>query len=234
VLSDLASTPTRPFCLKCRKAQATCYCSLIRPFEAGVRFVILMHPREARNSIGTGRMLHRSVTDSVLIEGHDFTHDTRVNALIADPANHAAVLYPGRHSLNLSICTPAEASDFTPPGKRLTLFVIDGTWDLARGMINRSSNLKALPQIRFTPETASAYEIRQQPEAHCLSTLESVHWMIERFARLGIQGLPAEGAHHALVSVFRRMVKQQQDYEARSSGRTDGPRLRSPKPQEAP
>jgi DTW domain-containing protein YfiP len=217
----------RDFCFRCRKAKITCYCSRIREFETDPRFVILVHPRELRNSVGTGRMLHLSVTNSLLIDGHDFTQDPRVHALIADPRLHCVVLYPGRDSLNLSECTREEAFSFTPPGKKLVIFVIDGTWDLARGMINRSANLRALPQLRFTPETRSAYEIRQQPRDYCLSTLESVHWMIERFDRLGLYPAPADDAHHGLIRTFRFMVEQQIEYAGQNLRRTEGMRERA-------
>lgn len=214
----------REFCLRCRKAKITCYCDRLRPFSSDPQFVILLHPREARNSVGTGRMLHLSLLNSILIQGHDFSRNEQVNALISNPENHAAVLYPGQRSLNLSSCSTAEAASFTPMDKKLVIFVIDGTWDLARGMINRSANLKALPQLRFTPEKRSAYQIRQQPKAHCLSTLESVHWMISRFAVLGLYPAPPGNVHDSLIEVFQSMVGQQLAFGEKGTTRTDGPR----------
>lgn len=224
----------REFCLNCRKARITCYCALLRPFESEPRFVILAHPRELRNSVGTGRMLHLSLRNSLLIDGHDFTNDERVNGLLRDPRLHCGLLYPGPRSLDLSRCTAGEAQAFTPPGKRLVLFIVDGTWDLARGMINRSTNLRSMPQLRFTPENRSAYEIRQQPRDYCLSTLETAHWIIERFAELGISDRPADRVHDGLLGVFRFMVGQQIDFAARNpGGRTEGkrrPQLRAKVP----
>lgn len=224
----------REFCLTCRKAKVTCYCARLSPFESDPRFVILVHPRESRNSVGTGRMLHLSIRNSLLIEGHDLSRDDRVNGLLKDPSLHCALLYPGARSLDLNQCSPDEARAFTPPAKRLVLFIVDGTWDQARGMINRSANLSALPQLRFTPENRSAYEIRQQPRDYCLSTLETAHWIIERFAKLGICSRPPGNAHDGLLEVFRFMVGQQIDYAARNPGqRTEGIRL-PPVPAPAP
>lgn len=219
----------RELCLRCRKARVTCYCARLRPFESEPRFVILAHPRELRNSVGTGRMLHLSLRNSLLIDGHDFTHDERVNRLLEDPRLHCGLLYPGPRSLDLSRCSDDEARAFTPPDKQLVLFIVDGTWDLARGMINRSANLRAMPQLRFTPESRSAYEIRQQPRDYCLSTLETAHWIIERFAALGIASRPAGNTHDGLLEVFRFMVGQQIDYAARNpEGRTEGVRATFP------
>lgn len=193
--------------------------------------MILIHPREARNRVGTGRMLHLSVTNSALIDGKDFGRDERVQRLIDDPQLHCALLYPGPRSLDLTHCTPEEARAFTPPGKELVLFIIDGTWDLARGMINRSANLKTLPQIRFTPSVPSGYGFRKQPHDFCFSTLEAAHWIIERFAALGLYA-PLPGApHEGLIENFRAMVRQQLKYAERNElRRTVGMRRSGPPP----
>jgi DTW domain-containing protein YfiP len=216
----------RDFCLRCRKAKVTCYCAHLRPFEAGPVFVVLVHPREWKNSVGTGRMLHLSVSNSLLLQGCEFAGDERVNRLIADPGYHATVLYPGRDSIDLSgHQADAQVTGIVPAGKKLLVFVIDGTWDQARSMINKSPNLKALPQFRFTPDTRSIYRIREQPRDYCFSTLEAVHWMIERFDRLGVYRAPAGRAHQSLLAVFDHMVRQQLAYAAGKERRTAGVRV---------
>lgn len=214
----------RETCYRCRKARVTCYCDRVRRFESEPLFVILGHPRELRNSVGTGRMLHLTVTNSRLIEGREFSQNAELNALISDPALHCAMLYPGAQALDLSRCEPAQAREFVPNGKRLALILVDGTWDLARGMIHKSPNLRALPQLCFTPERPSAYEIRRQPEAHCLSTLECAHWILDRFAALGVMAAPADRVHDGLLDTFRYMVRQQVEYAASNGAgkRTEG------------
>lgn len=221
--------PHRATCYRCRKAKVTCYCAQLRPFESDPLFVILAHPRELKNSVGTGRMLHLSITNSRMIEGRDFSHNEELNRLISDPTLHCAMLYPGARALDLSRCDSIEARAFVPAGKRLALILVDGTWDLARGMINRSANLKALPQLCFTPERPSAYEIRKQPEAYCLSTLECAHWLLDRFATLGVLPTPPDRIHDGLIATFRHMVRQQVQYaadafESRGGKRTEGVR----------
>src|SRR4051812_14784690 len=114
----------RETCYRCLKAKPTCFCHRIRAFVSDPELVILIHPREARNRVGTARMLHLSVTNSRMIDGADFTRDDRVNELIADPALHCAILYPGPQSLDLTHCSPDEARAFTPAGKRLVLFLV--------------------------------------------------------------------------------------------------------------
>ncbi len=216
----------RDFCYRCRKAQVTCYCARLTPFEYSHPFVILVHPREARNSVGTGRMLHLSMPGSQLIEGHDFTHNSAINSIIKDPSLHPVLLYPSPSALNLNTCTPDEAH-VALTQKRLALIIVDGTWDLARGMINRSPNLKALPQLKFVPIQPSRFEIRKQPAAHCLSTLETAHWLIERFAELGVAPLPEGRAHDGLLDTFMAMIKEQVAFAAGNKRRTVGLRVGS-------
>jgi DTW domain-containing protein YfiP len=221
----------REACHRCRKAKVTCICGRIRPFASDPRLAILIHPREARNRVGTGRMLHLSVTNSVLINDKDFSHNEQVKQLIADPALQCALLYPGPHALDLTHCTRDEARAFTPPGKELVLFIIDGTWAHARSMINRSANLRALPQIRFTPSSPSGYGFRRQPHDYCFSTLEAAHWIIERFASLGLsERLPGD-PHHGLIENFQAMVTQQIKYaKSHNLRRTVGMRKSTPPP----
>jgi DTW domain-containing protein YfiP len=218
----------RDWCTNCRKAKVTCYCERLRPFDSDPRFVILAHPREMRNSVGTGRMLHLSIRNSLLIDGHDFGDDARVNRLIADPSLYCVLLYPGARSFDLSGCTAGEARAFAPDGRKLLLFIVDGTWETARGMINRSPNLKAMPQLSFTPERRSGYRFRKQPHDYCLSTLETAHWIIERFAELGVFERPPGDAHEGLLDTFGHMVQQQLRYaKLHNLRRTEGQRLRS-------
>ena len=56
-----------------------CYCALIEPFDSVPRFVILTQPREAKHRFGTGRMAHRCLSNSLLLEGVDFSADERVD-----------------------------------------------------------------------------------------------------------------------------------------------------------
>ncbi len=191
----------RVLCRRCLRPEVTCYCSEVRPLRSRFQFILLQHPLEHRNCIGTARMAHHCLENSKLILGTDFDENPQVMELIADPANYCVVLYPGRDSLNISLESPAETEKRFPVGKNWVIFVIDGTWFCAKKMLRRSPRLCLLPQICFTPKTASEYRIRQQPNAQCLSTIEAVHHLIEVLDP-GVN--PAN-----LLEVFRGMVERQ-------------------------
>ncbi len=213
----------RSVCWTCRQPSAACYCHRIRTVDVGVDFVILIHPLEARRRIATGRMAHLILKDSVLIEGEDFSKSTRVANLINDPARECLILYPGRAALDLDVSDVRSNLQQTLRSrkKRLTIFVIDGTWATARKMMRLSENLRRLPMVKFQPKSESQFQVRKQPEKHCLSTIEAIHATIERLASSEMQER-REFDH--LIELFLEMVERQKMFV---------PRFRDPIP-EAP
>lgn len=185
----------REMCLNCRRAKSVCQCLDLRPFHTEPFFVILIHPIERRMKTGTGRLAHLCLRDSVIFEGTGFADDKRVNSLIEDPRFFPVVLYPGKSSADLSELK-------RPQDRRLLIFVIDSTWNLAKTMLNRSPNLTALPQVRFTPKKLSNYRIRRQPKPICLSTIEAIHQMLECIE-------PGRPEYNHLIEAFDRMVERQ-------------------------
>jgi DTW domain-containing protein YfiP len=169
-----------------------------------VHFVILIHPAEVKRSVASGRMTHLCLSNSMLIEGLDFSANAQVDALIQDPFNFCVLLFPDQDAVNLSAFDKAQRQDFVPQDKRLLVFVLDGTWDNAKSMKRLSSNLRDLPRICFEPPQASEFrEVRKQPHAQCFSTIEAVHHLIQLFDHDSIE--PAE----TMLAAFRFMVNQQ-------------------------
>ena len=194
-------------CLRCRKASLTCYCHLLPVIAADTRFVILQHPREAWKSIGSGRLAHLALPNSMLLEGIDFTHDPRLNAILADPDSACAILYPGSTSRSIDRLTPSDRAELMPPGKRFVLLVIDGTWTSARPILRRSANLAALPRVSFSVSKLSEYAgLRKQPYDYCISTVEAIGRVI------GL--LESTELENQLLAPFRHMVAQQLAFAA--------------------
>jgi DTW domain-containing protein len=192
-------------CHTCLQPDFSCYCAWIQPFDAGIEFVILIHPIEVkRRRITTGRMTHLSLLNSHLIMGQVYTGDSRVNRILGDPDRHCVLLYPGRQSANLSHMSAEGRRHITPPGKRLCVFVIDGTWATAKKTVNQSLNLKEMRRLCFTPSSPSNFRVRQQPRPDCYSTIEAVHQTIDM---LGPRTQARE--HDRLLRVFDKMIARQ-------------------------
>jgi DTW domain-containing protein len=208
--------PHRLLCLQCRKPVVTCYCSLIRPFATRARFVILMHPEESKRAVASGRMTHRCIENSMLIEGVDFSENEKVNRLLVDSCLFPVVLFPARDAVKVEdIASAAMRSKIIPSEKQLVIFVFDGTWRNARKMRRLSENLRRLPTFALQSGPKSAFEVRKQPRPECLSTLETVHRVIDL---LDLSNDGVTRPHDNLLDVFAHMVRIQVEGEAASRG----------------
>lgn len=204
------SSTRRILCLKCRQPQFSCYCSTIKSFDPGIKFVILIHPIEYYRRIATGRMAHLCLKNSELILGTDFENCLQVNELLDNKSFSPFVLYPGRSAIHLN------SSPKTLDQKSL-VFVIDGTWTTARKMLNRSPRLAQLPQITFSSRRRSAFRVRKQPADHCLSTIEAIHEVLDithgqcsiekNLQHESVLTRPKE--HDVLIDVFTQMIDRQ-------------------------
>lgn len=198
----------RLLCTRCLQPEFGCYCAYVRPFHPSIKFVVLIHPLEARRRIATGRMSHLCLSDSLLVRGEDFSESKIVNVLVEDSSRHCVVLYPGLGSTDLSAINEVQRRDLFPEAKELVIFVIDGTWRTARKMV-RSRCLAHLPRVCFAPRTPSRFRVRKQPAPECWSTIEAIHQTIELVGPArGFSGVE-QREHDNMLFVFDRMVERQ-------------------------
>ena len=192
----------REMCYRCFWPKSLCWCGSIHPMATRTKVVILIHPKEWKEQrTGTGRLTHLCLADSELIMGVDFDTDERVQALIRDPANFPTLLYPGPQARAL----PGGLQADELAGRRLVVFVLDGTWACARKMLRLSKSLQRLPRLMFPPAAPSKFVIKQQPVEGCLCTLEATH---ELLLALESAGLDRYSDPRQLPDLLMRM----QDY----------------------
>src|SRR5690606_29197508 len=157
----------------CRRPEVACFCDELISFDTNARFIILMHPKEAKKErLGTGRLSHLLLKNSEIIVGENFDHNKGVQEILCDQKNECLVRYHGPLAHNIS-----ESS--LQIKKRLVIFVIDGTWPCAKSMMRDSKTLHYVPKLSFTPEKESLFQIKQQPAKECLSTIESFYYLLD-------------------------------------------------------
>jgi len=203
----------REHCYACRRVKKNCLCDSIKPFFTRMRFVILMHAKEAqKQKTGTARLAKLCLKNAELLIGTDFTQDERVNSLLRDPSYSPFVLYPGPEAVNFK--TPANA--LAAEGKTLLIFVIDGTWRCAQSLLFRSKNIHALPRLSFSRNYISQFVIKRQPMRHCVSTIEAIYHLCEEAEEAGYENLNAQ--NEALLVLLKKLVDTQLQYK-NSGGR---------------
>lgn len=202
-------------CYRCFRPLETCYCRYIRPVETGVKFVFLIHPKEAyKQKTGTGRLAHLSLPDSELIIGIDFTQNPRVKALLSDPKYYPVVMYPGKDAWTASGVRDSAPHTLQEAvgDRQLLVFLVDATWPCAKKMLKCSPNITALQKISFTAGYRSEYTFKREPAEDYLSTIETCYYLIKELQASGFcPSGDEENSPEPLIEVFRRMVRVQID-----------------------
>ena len=189
------------------RPSSTCICKHISSFQTNTRFIILMHPKEYRKEkIGTGIMTQLQLENSEIIVGVDFTNNKRVNEILTKEKSSSFLLYPGKDNFNLSISNSSEVNSFM--GATPNLFLLDATWVCARKMLKLSMNLQALKRVSFDNEIKSKFIIKQQPEALCLSTIESVYTVLNLLKSSDLEQCDTNG----FLLPFEKLIEHQLEY----------------------
>ncbi len=182
----------RERCRRCLRPLDLCVCADLAPVPSRTRVVILQHPREARLAICTAWLARLALENAELHQGVELDALPRVQAVCAEPG--AALLYPGAGA------APAATRAGSPPS---FLVVVDGTWTQADRMVGRSRLLSALPRLSVVPDGGEGYgDLRREPEAHCLSTLEAIALALGALER-------DPGRFEPMRRAFRRVVAHQ-------------------------
>ena len=140
-----------------------CICAELVTVVPQTKVVVLQHPREADNAIGTAWMVERCFGAERIV-GVDLEREPRFLAALADHAAPAILLSPAPDAIDLRQA---------PPDGPVTLIVLDGTWSQAKKLLRCNPSLERLPRYAFQPARPSNYRIRKEPAEHCVSTIEA-------------------------------------------------------------
>lgn len=194
----------RQICTKCLRPIQNCFCKYLTPFDCGVKFVFLMHPKEAkRQRTGTGRIAHAGLIDSEIIVGIDFTQNERLCALLADEQYFPMLLYPGEDAWTSNKTGFPDVIG----NKKLLVIVIDSTWFCSRKMIQYSTNIMSLPKLSFSGDYRSIFTFKREPKPEYISTIESCYYLIKELQAANITQNNCNP--ECLMTAFKEMIKFQ-------------------------
>lgn len=197
----------RERCYKCYRPKSSCMCGYIDSFETNTKFIILMHPKEFKKvKNNTGFFTHRTLLNSEVFIGIDFSNHTQINKIIQ--TYNSYILYPSSQALNLSDMDSSSALGTSK--KPLAIFLIDSTWACAKKMFTQSTNLQLLQHISFTTQKQSEYKIKVQPKENYLSTIESTLVVLELLNKLNIEEIEKKNLS-GFLKPFYKMIEYQQE-----------------------
>lgn len=158
---------SRAFCAQCDFLKSRCLCDTLQLIHNEIHLIVLQHPVETKHPLNTVRIMKKSFQKITVFIGEDFSENSELNSLIANPNNNINLLYPGTEAMTLE-------NHCNHPTPALThLIVIDGTWRKAKKIYLLSKNLHALKMLKLIPQEKSDYRIRKSPNENALSTLEA-------------------------------------------------------------
>ncbi|MDF1883933.1 DTW domain-containing protein [Sulfurimonas sp. SAG-AH-194-C21] len=193
----------REKCYECFRPASSCMCEHFEHIQTQTKFIILMHPKEFKKvKNNTGRFTHKSLDNSELFIGIDFSDHKRINEIIN--SHDSYILFPSPNAVNLTNEKPILSS------KPLAIFLIDSTWACSRKMFTLSTNLNTLKHMSFITKKTSAYEIKEQPKENYLSTIESTLVVLELLKKHEIENIKEEELS-GFLNPFLKMVEYQKD-----------------------
>lgn len=181
-----------------------CLCKYTEEIDSGIKFVLLMHPKEVKkNRTGTGWITRISLKGCEIIEGLDFAENTRLNKLLEDPQYYPVLLYPGEDAWTASHQKFKEEIG----NRTLLAIIIDSTWFCSRKIIQHNPQLLKLPKLSFSASYRSIFTFKREPRPEYISTIETCYYLIKELQTAGIanQNVNPE----PLMNVFKEMIKNQ-------------------------
>ncbi|CAI6151328.1 MAG: hypothetical protein SPLUMA1_SPLUMAMAG1_01259 [uncultured Sulfurimonas sp.] len=194
----------REKCYECFRPASSCMCEHFEHIQTDTKFVVLMHPKEFKKvKNNTGHFTHKSLTNSELFIGIDFSDHRRINEII--DSHDSYILFPSVNAADLTAEKPKRSS------KPLAIFLIDSTWACTKKMFTLSTNLNSLKHMSFTTERTSAYEIKEQPQENYLSTIESTLVVLELLKKHEIESVKEEELD-GFLNPFFKMIEYQKEH----------------------
>jgi DTW domain-containing protein YfiP len=129
--------------------------------------VLLTHENELSRDTNTGKLLQQSLQQCQSFVWQRKTPPAELMALLEDKTRQPFLLFPSDTSIECQQAVITKAKNRKP------LFIIlDGTWQEAKKMLNKSIWLQAIPQAHLNITSESSYTLRRNQDSGHLCTCE--------------------------------------------------------------
>ncbi len=193
-------------CPTCRRPRVACVCDRVTTLATTRRVLILQHPQEQDELLGSAQLLAACLPKATIVVGLSWKNLAHALGEEGDQAvdpRRWAVLFPDREAAGEGVAARSGAP--VEPGSLEGIVALDGTWSKAKTLWWRNPWLTKLPRMTLRPKAPSIYgRLRAEPRREYVSTLESVG------AALTLAGEAPE-VEVALARVFRTLVQRVRD-----------------------
>jgi DTW domain-containing protein YfiP len=150
--------PGHDRCEQCLFQRRVCLCAEIPTVATRTRIVIVRHHLERWRSSNSGRLAHRALPNSVVVD-----HGGAGGPAVMPALDGAWLVFPEGE--------PRTSAPEPPPRQ---LVVLDATWSQARRMYRKLDVLRGLPVLRLADEPMPAARLRESPAPGRVSTIEAI------------------------------------------------------------
>ncbi len=177
-------------CPTCLKPEHLCVCEAVEPIDNDVFLLILQHPQEKREILGTAQIAHLQFKNSAVKVGLSWSNLKRILGREVD-YKRWGVLYlgpvkPDGKGAKPEVAvvdkagTPQKDSDMVLADLE-GVIVLDGTWSQAKTLWWRNPWLLKCRRIVLHPQFRSLYgQARKEPRRESVSSLEAGAFLLSR------------------------------------------------------
>lgn len=209
-----SSEPAGAVCPHCRKPLDLCVCDHVVPVDTRVELLVLQHPQEQDELLGSARLAVRHLTRAAFRIGLSWPSLGKALGREADPKRWAVL-----HLGSVDMTALPEGRDLVvvdKDGKPVPdqdralagiegVVVFDGTWSQAKTLWWRNPWVLKARRLVLRPREPSLYgRLRKEPRREGLSTLEAAAFVVAR-----LEGRPE--IEKTMLSNFRRMLQRYRD-----------------------
>ncbi|UGA54731.1 tRNA-uridine aminocarboxypropyltransferase [Vibrio sp. VB16] len=153
-------------CLKCG-FKFNCLCEETPYLESKVNIALLMHPNEIRRETNTGKLVSKSLPETLRFTWDRVTPPQELIQLINSNNFRPILLFPSEDSTILD-------DRIINKNEKPPLFIIlDSTWQEANKMIRKSPWLQTLTMMKLSGMLNSDYSLRRNQDSGHLCTCET-------------------------------------------------------------
>ncbi|MGV3002898.1 tRNA-uridine aminocarboxypropyltransferase [Vibrio sp. E150_018] len=161
------STTQTTACPRCG-LRYQCICRHRPILDSTTQIALLTHPKETQRATNTGKLLIHNLSNCQVHIWDRVNPPVELVKQITEQPSY--LLFPSEDAIEVS---ELQASIKIHENRSSPLFIIlDGTWQEAKKMLNKSPWLQRLPKVVLSSEQTSNYRLRRNQEAGNLCTCE--------------------------------------------------------------